>query len=141
MTSKAQDSPAYQDYLSRCGEDNALHYDVKIKASRLLLDHVDDTFVTPVFNGSASLRSASGQLVEEVTKAVRRKKEVNAAFIDDLYDDVASLYHLNESSPRLCRQSRSRPAAAYSHRPAVLSRRRMGIDSCLHYPAGNEKIT
>ena len=45
------------------------HYDVKIKASRLLLDHVDDTFVTPVFNGSASLRSASGQLVEEVTKA------------------------------------------------------------------------
>ena len=99
VTSKAQDSPAYQDYLSRCGEDNALHYDVKIKASRLLLDHVDDTFVTPVFNGSASLRSASGQLVEEVTKAVRRKKEVNAAFIDDLYDDVASLYHLNESSP------------------------------------------
>ncbi len=31
VTSKAQDSPAYQDYLSRCGEDNALHYDVKIK--------------------------------------------------------------------------------------------------------------
>ena len=71
--------------------------DVNIRRLRMKVE--DDTFVTPVFNGSASLRSASGQLVEEVTKAVRRKKEVNAAFIDDLYDDVASLYHLNESSP------------------------------------------
>lgn len=99
VTSKAQNASAYQDYLSRCGEDNSLHYDVKIKASRLLLEHVDDTFVTPVFNGSASLRSASGQLVEEVTKAVRRKKEINDAFIADLYEDVTSLYHLNESGP------------------------------------------
>lgn len=99
VTSKAQNSSEYQDYLSRCGEDNSLYYDVKIKASRLLLEHVEDTFVTPVFNGSASLRSASGQLVEEVTKAVRRKKEVNDVFIADLYEDVTSLYHLNESGP------------------------------------------
>ena len=35
VTSKAQDSAEYQDYLSRAGEDNDLHYDVKIKASRL----------------------------------------------------------------------------------------------------------
>ena len=53
VTSKAQDSAEYQDYLSRAGEDNNVHYDVKIKASRLLLDNTDHTFVTPVFNGSA----------------------------------------------------------------------------------------
>ena len=45
MTSKAQSSAEYQDYLSRCGEDNTVHYDIKIKASRLLLDNIDNTFV------------------------------------------------------------------------------------------------
>ncbi len=33
VTVKAQADPSYQDYLSRCGEDNGTHYDVKIKAS------------------------------------------------------------------------------------------------------------
>ena len=56
VTSKAQQDPTYQDYLSRSGEDNDTYYDVKIEATQLLLDHTDDTFVTPVFNGSASLR-------------------------------------------------------------------------------------
>ena len=31
VTSKAQESPAYQDYLSRCGEDNTTHYRAKIE--------------------------------------------------------------------------------------------------------------
>ncbi len=146
VTSKAQNSPAYQDYLSRCGQDNETYYDVKIKASRLLLDHVEDTFVTPVFNGSASLRDAAGQLIdcgqdnetyydvkikasrllldhvedtfvtpvfngsaslrdaagqliEEVTKGVRRKKEINDEFIQNLYSDMISLHHLDECGP------------------------------------------
>lgn len=30
----------------------------------------ENTFVTPVFNGSASLRDASGQLIENVVKSV-----------------------------------------------------------------------
>ena len=67
VTSKAQESDQYQDYLSREGEDNSTYYDVKIKASKTLLENVDHTFVTPVFNGSASLRDAAGQLVETVT--------------------------------------------------------------------------
>ncbi len=99
VTSKAQNSPEYQDYLSRCGQDNETYYDVKIKASRLLLDHVEDTFVTPVFNGSASLRDAAGQLIEEVTKGVRRKKEINDEFIQNLYSDMISLHHLDECGP------------------------------------------
>ena len=96
VTSKAQSSDAYQDYLARSGEDNNEHYDVKIKASRLLLENTQNTFVTPVYNGSASLRSAAGQMIEDVTKAVRRKKTVDDAFIDNLYADMTSLYRLNQ---------------------------------------------
>ena len=98
VTSKAQNSAEYQDYLSRAGEDNELHYDVKLKAAGLLLDNPDSTFVTPVFNGSASLRSAAGQLIENVAKSVRRKETVDAAYMEKLYDDVKSLYRLDQKS-------------------------------------------
>lgn len=96
VTQKAQQSDAYLDYLARSGEDNLEHYDVKIKASRLLLDHTDHTFVTPVYNGSASLRNAAGQMIEDVTKSVRRKKNVDDAFIEKLYADMISLYRLDQ---------------------------------------------
>lgn len=98
VTSKAQGSEEYQDYLSRSGEDNETHYEVKIKATKLLLSHVDDTFVTPVFNGSASLRDAAGQLIENTVKSVRRKQEVNDTYMEKLYDDIASLYRLDQLS-------------------------------------------
>lgn len=96
VTSKAQQSEAYQDYLARAGEDNDLHYSVKLDATRLLLENTQNTFVTPVFNGSASLRSAAGQMIEEVTKAVRRKKTVDEEFLQKLQQDMISLYHLDE---------------------------------------------
>ena len=93
VTRKAQNRPvsglSFQE-----GEDNSTYYDVKIKASRLLLDNAEHTFVTPAFNGSASLRDAAGQLIESVTKSVRRKQEIDDAYIDKLYSDVTSLYHL-----------------------------------------------
>ena len=59
---------------------------------------MEHTFVTPVFNGSASLRDAAGQLIESVTKSVRRKQEIDDAYIDKLYSDVTSLYHLDQIS-------------------------------------------
>lgn len=96
VTSKAQNSAEYQDYLSRAGEDNDMYYDVKINAAKLLLDNTQHTFVTPVFNGSASLRNAAGQMIEEVTKSVRRKKTVDDAFIDSLFSDMTSLYRLDQ---------------------------------------------
>lgn len=96
VTSKAQKSAEYKDYLSRIGEDNELYYDVKIKASKLILDNIDNTFVTPVFNGSASLRDAAGQLIENVAKSVRRKETINDEYIDALYDDMNSLYRLDQ---------------------------------------------
>ena len=96
VTSKAQESAEYQEYLSRCGEDNEMYYNVKIKAAELLLGNVENTFVTPVFNGSASLRNAAGQMIEETTKAMRRKKNVDGEFIDALFGDMTSLYHLEQ---------------------------------------------
>ncbi len=96
VTLKAQNSEEYRDYLSRKGEDNKEHYDVKIEASELLMKYTSDTFVTPVFNGSTSLRSAAGQLIENTVKGARRKQEMNDAFIDKLYSEVRSLYRLDQ---------------------------------------------
>lgn len=98
VTSKAQESAEYQNYLSRCGEDNATYYDVKIEATELLLDNIDDTFVTPVFNGSASLRNAAGQLVENTVKSARRGEEIDEAYMEKLFDDITSLYRLDQMS-------------------------------------------
>ncbi len=98
VTSKAQESETYQDYLSRSGENNTLYYDVKIAATKLLLDNTENTFVTPVFNGSASLRDASGHLIETVTKAVRRNQTVDEEFIKKLYEDTAALHRLEQIS-------------------------------------------
>ncbi len=100
VTTKAQESDVYQDYLSRRGEDSELYYDIKIDATKLLLEHMDNTFVTPVFNGSASLRNAAGQLIENVTKSTRRGETVDDAYFDALYADVTSLYRLDQITTR-----------------------------------------
>ena len=97
VTMKAQNAPEYQDYLSRCGEDDNAHYDIKIQAANLLLDNVGHTFVTPVFNGSTSLRDAAGHLIETTVKSVNRGQTVDDVFIEKLYDDTISLYRLNQS--------------------------------------------
>lgn len=96
VTSKAQESAEYQDYLSRGGQDNETYYDIKIKAAKMLLDNTDNTFVTPVFVGSASLRDASGQLIESTVKSARRGQEINDEYIDKLYNDTVSLYRLDQ---------------------------------------------
>lgn len=103
VTSKAQKSDEYQDYLSRCGEDNDTYYDIKIEAAELLLNNVDHTFVTPVFNGSTSLRDAAGQLIENTVKSVRRGQEINDQYIDDLYSSITSLYRLDQISSQSSR--------------------------------------
>ena len=60
------------------------------------MNNTDNTFVTPVFNGSASLRNAAGQLIENVTKSVRRGETVNRFYFKNLYSDVTSLYRLDQ---------------------------------------------
>lgn len=95
VTSKAQKSREYQDYLAAAGTDSA-HYEIKILASELLLNNTDNTFVTPVFNGSASLRDAAGQLIENTTKSVRRKETIDEAYMTKLFEQVRSLYRLDQ---------------------------------------------
>lgn len=96
VTTKAQQTTEYQDYLAAAGQDNNEHYQVKIDATQVLLNNAPNTFTTSVFNGSASLRDAAGQLIEDVTKSVRRKQVVDDEYLTGLFDDVTALYHLDQ---------------------------------------------
>jgi multiple sugar transport system substrate-binding protein len=95
VTSKAQDSEEYKDYLSRSGEDTDLHYFVKLDAAKLLLENTDNTFITPVFNGSTSLRNAAGDLIETTARSTRRKEKIDESYMENLYKDMISLYRLD----------------------------------------------
>jgi multiple sugar transport system substrate-binding protein len=95
VTEKAQKSAEYTDYLARAGEDHDLYYDVKLDATKLLLENTENTFVTPVFDGSASLRNAAGQMIESVVKSVMRKEKIDAAYYEKLYGEMISLYKLD----------------------------------------------
>ena len=96
VTRKALDSDVYKDYLSRKGEDNDLYYSVKIEAAQLLMNNLENTFVTPVFNGSASLRNAAGQLIEKTRKSARQGKTVDDALLDGIFKEVSALYRLDQ---------------------------------------------
>ena len=96
VTTKAQSDPIYQEYLSRRGEDNELHYDIKIAATELLIANTDNTFTTPVFNGSALLRNAAGQMIENVAKSVRRNETVDDAYMQSLKGEMIAQFHLDQ---------------------------------------------
>ncbi|MDO4983442.1 MAG: extracellular solute-binding protein [Eubacteriales bacterium] len=96
VTLTAQKCGEYRDYLSRAGEDDA-HYAIKIDSVKLLLDNMDNTFITPVYNGSASLRDAAGQLIESTVKSVRRHETTDSAYFDRLFYNTAGLYRLDSA--------------------------------------------
>ena len=104
VTSKAQQSDEYTDYISRKGERDGsgeqipLYYDVKIAASELLLGNAEHTFVTPVFNGSVSLRNAAGEMIERVTEDTARKIKINDKYMKSLFEKMISLYRLDQIS-------------------------------------------
>ncbi len=95
VTKKAREDREYKDYISRSGEDNDTHYKVKIDASEIVLENLENTFVTPVFNGSASLRNAAGTLIEETVKSVRRKEVIDDNYFTELYKEMEGLYRLD----------------------------------------------
>ena len=99
VTHMAQSSAEYTDYLSREGQDNDLYYDIKIKAAKLLSENTESTFVTPVFNGSADLRSAAGEMIEIVTKSVRRGKNIDKKLVSSAIEEASSLYRLDSITP------------------------------------------
>ena len=96
VTEKALNSDEYRDYLSRSGENNTRYYQVKMDATHMLIENIENTFITPVFNGSARVREAAGSLIDEANKAPRRKKEVNSAYVDKLFGDVTKMQKLDE---------------------------------------------
>ncbi len=98
VTDKVRQSDEYKDYLSRAGEDNSTYYDIKIKATEILLNSTENTFITPVFNGSASVRNAAGMLIEEVSKSIKRKETVDEKYMDALYNKASSMYSLDNLS-------------------------------------------
>lgn len=98
VTIKAQQSEEYQSYLKTAGRDNDTHYRVKIEAASILLENADKTFVTPVWTGSASLRDAAGQLIENVTKSVKRHETVDDEYMEKMFSEVKSLYRLDQNS-------------------------------------------
>lgn len=96
VTKKAQESEQYMDYIARKGENNDLYYWAKLESAQLLKDNTENTFVTPVFNGSASLRDAAGQLINSVLLSVRRKETVDEAYMDNLFHETTMLYRLDQ---------------------------------------------
>ena len=73
VTTKAHESDEYQAYLDAAGTDNDLHYQVKIDATKVLLENAENT-----------------------TKSSRRKEKIDDAYLDALFDDVSALYHLDQ---------------------------------------------
>ncbi len=98
VTSKAQSSEEYKDYLSRSGENDDFYYSIKLDATKLLLENTENTFVTPVFNGSASLRDAAGHMIETVNKAVKNNTAVTDEYIEVVFDETVALYRLDQIS-------------------------------------------
>ncbi len=95
VTTKAQESAEYLDYLARSGEDSDRYYNVKIDATKLLLDNIDNTFITPVFNGSSALRDAAGQLIESLFFQIKEGGEVDSTYLRMLFGDISALNHLD----------------------------------------------
>ena len=96
VTSEAQNSPEYTDYLSRSGEDNDEYYKIKLDATKLLIENTDNTFITPVFNGSASVRNAAGELIEQTVRVTKWGEPIDRAFFDGLYEELTTRYRLSE---------------------------------------------
>lgn len=77
VTNKAIDSEEFTNYLNSTTE-----YKVKLDATKLVMDNINNTFITPVFNGSANARLAATYILEGSTK----KKVLSKEAIEELYD-------------------------------------------------------
>ena len=96
VTEKAIGSEKYQTYINHAGDNSDEHYSVKLDATRLLTDNIENTFITPVFNGSARVRQAAGELIDNVNKAPRRKQTVDEKYLTKLFGTVTTQYKLDE---------------------------------------------
>ncbi len=79
VTSKATNTKEYQSYLVDDSE-----YKVKRDAAKLTLDNVNNTFITPVFNGSSYVRDSGSYLIEAVCNTRGKFKTFDE--MDKLFD-------------------------------------------------------
>lgn len=86
VTFSAVESKEFQDYLI-----DEKEYVVKREATKLIMNHMNHTFVTPVFNGSSLCRSAAGYLIE----AMFNKKYQDKKGVSDLFSIVNTRYKLS----------------------------------------------
>lgn len=103
VTKKAVESNSYQEYINNPNSkplttEEKVYYDVKIKASNIVRNNIENSFVTPVFNGSSLVRKASGDMIEKVIFDVKTKnKDVGTAgYIDSVISLVKEQYKLDE---------------------------------------------
>lgn len=92
VTTLAVNNSSYQEYLNSPSYDDADHYPIKLAATKLVLDYTNNTFITPVFNGSSSVRSLAGALIEQT---VFLNKEATDSDIDDIFQRMRSLYKID----------------------------------------------
>jgi multiple sugar transport system substrate-binding protein len=69
VTTSATESDEFKAYLK-----NEKEYSVKRDATKLVLDNIENTFISPVFNGSSDIRDAGAYLVEGVCGNNKRYK-------------------------------------------------------------------
>lgn len=90
VTNLAINDASYQEYLNSGSLEEDTYY-VKIDATKLVIKYINNTFVTPVYNGSSSLRSAAGALIEETVKC---NGKINEAKVDEIFSRVISRYKI-----------------------------------------------
>ena len=96
VTEKAIGSEKYQTYINHAGDNSDEHYSVKLDATRLLTENIENTVITPVVNGTARVRQAAGELIDNVNKAPRRKQTVDEKYLTKLFGTVTTQYKLDE---------------------------------------------
>ena len=97
VTEKAYVDQSYIDYLNSADEDSNEFYSVKIDAAKLLLDNINNSFITPVFDGSTALRSAAGDLVELTVKGERRGEVLDEARIDSIFEKIRNDHNIRQT--------------------------------------------
>ncbi len=103
VTRDALYSDEYQDYLNHEDDGTAEYYKVKLDASKLVIDNIDNTFVTPVFNGSSLLRAGAGDLIEGLfdTSYSGETDKEKMEKINQLFYDVKALNRLEITSNKM----------------------------------------
>lgn len=96
VTKSAMESDAYKSYLASGDEKSDEFYSVKIDASKVVIDNINNTFITPVFSGSSLVRTAAGELIETSLQDVKSKKYNDSdEYYNKLFENIKALYKIN----------------------------------------------